>query len=140
MNSQVAIDASFLLKLFLPEDSSDQVEQLWRDWIESSVEIIAPHLIIYETSSVLRNKVFRGTLDELDASEIIEKMRHLDLSLVYTEEVLELAWEIGSRLKTSSLYDCFYLATAKLFRIPLWTSDKKLLKLGKREFPFVNLL
>jgi len=110
------------------------------DWIVSSFEVIAPHLIIYETSSVLRNKVFRGALDESDASEIIERMRHLDLSLVYTEEVLELAWDIGLILKTPSLYDCFYLATAKLFRIPLWTSDKKLFKLAKKEFPFVNLL
>ena len=99
-NSQVAIDASLLLKLFLPEDSSNQVEQLWKDWIENSIEVIAPHLIIYETSSVLRNKVFRGALDESDASEIIERMRHLDLSLVYTEEVLELAWDIGLILKT----------------------------------------
>ena len=81
--SQVAIDASFLLKLFLPEDSSDQVERQWKNWIENSVEVVAPTLIVFEASSVLRNKVFRGILDDVDATEMVDRMRHLDLSLIY---------------------------------------------------------
>jgi len=89
--SKVAIDASFLLKLCLPEDSSDQVEHQWRDWIENSVEVIAPTLIVFEASSVLRNRVFRGILDDADATEIIDRIRHLDLSLIYAQELIELA-------------------------------------------------
>jgi predicted nucleic acid-binding protein len=81
--SQVAIDASFLLKLFLPEDSSDQVERQWKNWIENSVEVVAPTLIVFEASSVLRNKVFRGILDDVDATEMVDRIRHLDLSLIY---------------------------------------------------------
>ena len=138
--SRVAIDASFLLKLLLPEDSSDQVEHQWRNWIENSVEVIAPTLIMFEASSVLRNKVFRGILDDVDAMEMIDRIRHLDLSLIYAQELIELAWGIGAILKASTLYDCFYLAVAKLFKVPFWTSDKKLYKSAKKEFPFANLL
>jgi len=138
--SKVAIDASFLLKLLLPEDSSDQVEHQWRNWIENSIEVIAPTLIVFETSSVLRNKVFRGILDDVDATEMIDRIRHLDLSLIYAQELIELAWGIGATLKTATLYDCFYLAVAKLFKVPFWTSDKKLYKSAQKEFSFVNMI
>jgi predicted nucleic acid-binding protein len=138
--SQVVVDASFLLKLFLPEASSDLVEKHWKEWIENSVEVIAPTLIIFEASSVLRNKVFRGTLANVDASELIDKMRHIDLSLIYEPELLDLAWEIGTLLKVPTLYDCFYLAVAKLLNVPFWTADKRLYKSVKKEFPLINAI
>ena len=136
--SQVAIDASFLLKLFLPEDSSDKVERQWKNWIENSVEVVAPTLIVFEASSVLRNKVFRGILDDVDATEMVNRMRHLDLSLIYAQELIELAWGIGTLLKAPTLYDSFYLAVAKLFEVPFWTADKRLYKSAYKLFSFVN--
>jgi len=136
--SQVAIDASFLLKLFLPEDSSDKVERLWRGWVDNSIEVIAPTLIVFEASSVLRNKVFRGILDEADASEMIDKIGHLELSLVYAKELTELAWDIGKTLKAPNLYDSYYLAVARLFGVSLWTADEKLYKAAHKHFSFIN--
>lgn len=138
--SRVAIDASFLLKIFLPEDKSDKADKIWKNWIRESVKIVAPSLIIFEVSSVLRNKVFRRVLEKDDAKEIIEQMRHLDLSLLYTDELLDIAWEIGSLLKTPTLYDCFYISLAKFLNISLWTADKKLYVLAKRQYPFIKLL
>ena len=138
--SQVAIDASFLLKLFLPEDSSEQVDHQWRNWIDHSIDVVAPTLIVFETVSVLRNKVFRGILDEVDATEMIDRMRQLDLSLIDAQELIELAWGMGATLKAPTLYDCFYLAVAKLFGVPFWTSDKRLYKSARKEFPFINLI
>ena len=137
---QVAIDASFLLKLFLPENKSDEAEMLWKAWVGDHVEIMAPTLIMFELPSVIRNKVFRGILTEREGGGIINLLNHLDISLIYTEEFLDIAWEIGIILNTPNLYDCFYIALPKLLRIPLWTADKKLFQSAKKEFPFVNLL
>jgi len=136
--SQVAIDASFLLKLFLSEDSSHQVEDQWRSWVEGSIEVIAPTLIVFEASSVLRNKVFRGILDEVDASEMMDKIRHLELSLIYAKELMEIAWEIGKTLKAPSLYDSYYLAVAKFFGTLLWTADDRLYRSAHKHFSFVK--
>jgi len=136
----VAIDASFLLKLFLPENKSDETEMLWKAWVGDHVEIMAPTLIMFELPSVIRNKVFRGILTEREGGEIINLLNQLDISLIYTEEFLDIAWEIGIILNTPNLYDCFYIALPKLLRIPLWTADKKLFQSAKKEFPFVNLL
>ena len=137
---QIAVDASFVLKIFLPENKSDQAEKLWKAWVEDHVEIVAPTLITFETSSVIRNKVFRDMLSEREGGGMISLLKQLDISLVFTEELLDIAWEIGNILNTSSLYDCFYLALPKLLRIPLWTADKKLFQSAKKEFPFINLL
>jgi predicted nucleic acid-binding protein len=136
----VAVDAGFLLKIFLPENKSDQAEELWKAWVGDNVEIVAPTLITFEVSSVIRNKVFRGMLSEREGGEIISLLKQLDISLIYTEELLDIAWEIGAILNTPNLYDCFYLALPRLLRIPLWTTDKKLFRSAQKEFPFVNLL
>jgi predicted nucleic acid-binding protein len=136
----VAIDASFLLKLLLPEDKSNEVEEQWKKWIEDSLEVIAPTLIIFEVSSVLRNKVYRGILIEDDAREIINQLKYFDITLIYTEDLLDIAWEFSSILETPVLYDCFYIALSKFLKIPLWTADKKLYNSAKRKFPFINLI
>ncbi len=136
----MAVDASFLLKMFLPEEKSDEAEMLWKAWVKDHVEIMAPSLIVFEVSSVIRNKVFRNKLTEREGGEISNLIKQLDLSLIYTPELLDIAWEIGTTLNTPNLYDCFYLALPKLFSIPLWTADKKLFQSAKKEFPFVNLL
>jgi len=137
---QVAVDTSFLLKIFLPEDKSDEAEMHWKVWVGDHVEIMAPTLIMFEVSSVIRNKVFRGHLTEREGEEITNLLKQLDISLIYTEELLDIAWEMGTILKTPNLYDCFYLALPKLLKIPLWTADKKLFRSAKKEFPFLNLL
>jgi predicted nucleic acid-binding protein len=124
--SQTAIDASFLLKLFLPEERSEKVHALWSSWIEGSVEVVAPTLIIFESASVIRNKLHRKLLNKTDAAEIIKCMKRMDMTLVYTDELLEGAWEIGQLLELPVLYDCFYLALAQLLNAPLWTADEKL--------------
>jgi len=124
--SQTAIDASFLIKLFLPEESSDKVHALWSSWIERSIEVIAPTLIMFESASVIRNKLHRKLLNKTDAAEIINSMKRMDVTLVYTDELLESAWEIGQNLELPVLYDCFYLALVQLLNIPLWTADEKL--------------
>jgi predicted nucleic acid-binding protein len=106
----VAVDASFLLKIFLPEDKSDQAEELWKKWIADSVEVVAPTLIAFEVASVIRNKLHNQILKENEGSEIINHLKHLDLTLFYTEDLLDIAWEIGGKLKRSALYDSFYIA------------------------------
>jgi predicted nucleic acid-binding protein len=138
--SQTAIDASFLLKLFLPEEHSNKVHELWSSWIEDSVEVVAPTLIMFESASVIRNKLHRKLLNKTDAAEIIKRMKRMDMTHVYTDELLEGAWEIGQHLELPTLYDCFYLALAQLLNAPLWTADEKLYRTTRNLKLGVNLL
>lgn len=139
-DSRVVVDASLLLKILLPEDKSEQAERLWKGWIKDSIEIVAPTLIIFEVSSVLKNKVYRGILENSDALKLINQIKHLDLTLIYTEDLVDLAWEISEILKAPVLYDCFYIALSKFLDIPLWTADTKLYNSAKEKFPFINVI
>ena len=139
-DSQVSVDSSFLLKIFLPEENSKEAEKLWLQWIEDSVEVVAPTLIVFESSSVLRNNAFRGVIAEDIADTLIVHLKELDIKLVYTEDLLLEAWELGKVLKSPTLYDCFYLALSRFLNIPLWTADKKLYTAAKSFFPAINLL
>ena len=139
-DSQVLIDASFLLKLFLPEEKSNEAEAQWRNWVKRDVEVIAPTLIVFETSSVLKNKVYRGIINGEDADKLIKQLQELDITLMYTEDILEDAWEVGKILKSSTLYDCFYIALSKFLNIPMWTADGKLYHSAGKFFSHINLL
>jgi predicted nucleic acid-binding protein len=136
----VVVDASFLLKLFLPEEGSDQADTLWQGWIDDLSEVCAPTLVVFEVASVLRNKVSRGILDSSVAIEILHVFRSLDLKLVYTDRLLDLAWDVGTTLKVPALYDCFYVALAQLLGCPLWTADGRLYRAVRRRYHFVHLL
>ena len=138
--SHVVIDAGFLLKILLPEEKSECAEELWKSWIKNSIKVVAPTLIIFEVSSVLRNKLYRGIIENGDAKELINQIKHLDLTLIYTEDLLDLAWGIGTILKTSVLYDCFYIALSQFLDTTLWTTDRKLYNSSKENFPFINVV
>lgn len=138
--SRVVVDASFYLKLFLPEKDSDKAHALMVSWVDDSVEITAPTLLVFEAASVIRNKVHRKVLDEEQANEVIEHMKRIDVTLLYTDDILETAWEIGEKLKTPTLYDCFYLALSELLDAPLWTADAKLYQTARDIRPNIHLL
>ncbi len=139
-SSEVGIDASFLLKILLPEDKSEKAEELWKSWIKDSIKVVALTLIVFEISSVLRNKIDRGVLENDDARELFNQVKCLDFTIIYTEDLLESAWEIGEILKPPVLYDCFYIALSKFLDIPLWTADTKLYNSAKEKFPFINVI
>jgi len=134
------IDAGFYLKLVLPEEKSEQVERLWTSWIQESVDVFAPSLFMYEVSSTLRNKVHRKILSINDAEEIKSQLKNLDMTFIYTEDMLDTAWDIASQLNLPTLYDCFYIALSKFLNIPLWTADIKLYYVVNEEFPLINLV
>lgn len=139
-NSQVAIDASFLLKLFLPEEKSEKAEKLWKSWIEDSIEVVAPTLIIFETSSVLRNKASRKIISEDHAEKLMIQLKEMDITLLYTKDILDETWEIGKILNQSTLYDCFYIAISRYLNITMWTADKRLYNSSAKIFSNIKLL
>jgi len=138
--SQVVIDASFLLKLFLPGEESDRAEGHLESWINNSVDITAPHLIVFEVGSVLRNKVVRGILTNSEAAKLLDALRSLDISIVYTQDLLSVAWDVGATLNTANLYDCFYIGLSTLLGAPLWTADKKLYNSARQKYPGINIV
>ena len=133
MNSPTAIDASFLLKLILPEEGADEAASLWRSWLAEGRELVAPSLLPYEAASAIRKQVQRTVLDAETGREALMYLRRLlvAVTLVPPDELHESAWALAARYGRPNLYDAYYVALAVSIGCELWTSDARL----KRTMP-----
>jgi predicted nucleic acid-binding protein len=121
----VVIDASVMLKLLLPEQGSDAVHGLWREWIERDAEITAPFLLAYEVVSVLRNKVFRRELAPEAGDAAIAAFLTQEVSLLHPHGIEETTWALARRWNLPAAYDAAYLALAEVTGSELWTADRR---------------
>lgn len=120
------LDASVGIKLFLPEDYSEDVQQLFESNLaDSESMLIVPDLFFIECTNILWKKVRRGELPEDIARENIADLRLLDLQSISTRELMERALEIACMYGITA-YDACYAALAEGADIPLVTADKRL--------------
>ena len=141
MNSTICVDASILIKLVVDEPGSDQVDALWESWISDDVRIMAPSLLRYEITAVLRKKVYRKQLSEAIAAEALSAA--LNLSSVEYVDVPTLhphALEVACQYDLPTAYDTHYLALAEIWECAFWTADRRLYHQVKERLPYVRCL
>jgi predicted nucleic acid-binding protein len=138
--SKVCIDASLGLKLVLSEPDSDQAEREWQNWLRSGIEIVTPFLFLYETASVLRNRVYRKEITQTEADEALSILAGLGITYLYPPAIRQHAWELARRFNRPTSYDSFYLALAKLEGCPFWTGDRRLFNAVKNQLEWVHVL
>ena len=121
----VVVDTSFVLALALPEKRSRQVTEAWEGWISAKEEIVAPSLLAYEIAGVLRNKVQRGLMSQVDARKALELLLALPIELLRPAGLHMLAFSAAEALSLPTAYDCHFLALAEQLGIDLWTLDEQ---------------
>lgn len=125
-SSLVVVDASFVLKLILPEEYSEQVRQVWEWWVRKGIEISAPYLLTYEVVSVLRHKVFRGELALEEGEAALLAIQAQGILLLHTKGLEQVSWKLAKEFNRPTAYDTSYLALAQLLESEFWTADEKL--------------
>jgi predicted nucleic acid-binding protein len=110
VDAKICVDASFALKLVLPEADSDLAQSEWQNWLHSGVELTAPDLFTYETTSVLRNRVFRKEITQSEADEALEILGGLEITYHQPAPIRQLAWDLARGVNRPTAYDAFYLA------------------------------
>lgn len=140
MDSKICIDASVALKLVLSEPDSEIAEAQWQHWLSDRVEVLAPFLFVYETSSVLRNRVFRSELTPNEANEAAGVIADLNITYLHPPGITQSAWELAGRFYRPTAYDSFYLALALHQGCPFWTGDKRIYNAVKNAFDWIHLL
>jgi predicted nucleic acid-binding protein len=140
VKSQVCVDVNLALKLVIAETDSHDAHQLWAQWIENDIEVVAPPLIAYEGISVVCNKRFTGALPPHEAQLMVKAFLLLGTRTVQPENLHERAWELAQRFNRPQAYDSHYLALAEILGIELWTADKRLYNTVKDQLTYVRLL
>jgi len=89
-------------------------------------ELIAPHLMWSEASSVLHELRWRKEISSDLATIAIDRLAAVDVSARRPKGLTAEAWRIADRLGWAKTYDAEYLALARLLRCRLLTTDAKL--------------
>jgi predicted nucleic acid-binding protein len=134
----ICLDASIAAKLIFTEPYSDRAQKLYQDEATANQRIVAPPLLRYEVTNVVRRRLGGGfiTAEEAEAA--------LDLFLGFTITFTEPPGFHRRALDTASLhalpaaYDAHYLVLAEALGCDFWTDDRELLRLVQAKLPFVR--
>jgi predicted nucleic acid-binding protein len=89
-------------------------------------ELVAPHLMWSEASSVMHELRWRKEISGELASIALNRLATADVSPRRPKGLIEEAWRIADRLGWAKTYDAEYLALARLLKCRLLTTNAKL--------------
>lgn len=134
----VVVDASLVVKLFVPEQYSDQAKSLASSWEADGTLLVAPDFMASEFATALRKKIQEGGLDALEARNLISVLYDSGIdfrpSRLLHDRAIELAVELNQRLA----YDCHYLALAESMNCDFWTADEPFYRAARSSYPHVR--
>jgi len=121
----LVIDASVLIKFYVPEIFSDKAEGLLTRVEQGDVMLLAPDLIYPEAGNILWKKQRLKELTRSEVEEITDAIVSLPLKIEASKLLLPLAIDIGIAYKIT-VYDAIYISMARVYEIKMMTADRKL--------------
>ena len=121
----LVIDASVLIKFYVPEIHSDRAERLLAKVEKKDVGLLAPDLIYPEAGNTLWKKQHLKELTRFEVGEIADAIITLPLKIEPSRPLILLAMDI-SIIYGITVYDAIYVSLAKVYETTLITADRKL--------------
>jgi predicted nucleic acid-binding protein len=119
----IVLDANIAAKWYLPERGSDAAVEL----MSGPKRLFAPELIRLEVLSAITRRVRKGEATAAESKEQCQRwlnyLGERGITLVPEAELLLEAVELSLKTK-HVLFDCMYLAAAKVLDAPLLTADR----------------
>ena len=123
----LVIDASVLIKFYVPETLSDRAERLLASVEKKDIVLLAPDLIYPEAGNILWKKQRLKELTRSEVEEIIDAVLSLPLKIEAPRSLLPLAVDIAIAYGIT-VYDAFYLSLAKVYETTMITADRRLVE------------
>jgi predicted nucleic acid-binding protein len=140
--NSVVVDASLAVKWATYEDDTPAAQMLLDHWIQENVTILAPDLLLYETTNIFYKRMRKDQLMLEEAASAFGLLMQTGLNIeTITNEKLSLqALKIAQSHKLPATYDAHYLALAEREQCEFWTADERLYNSVKSQFSWVRLL
>lgn len=119
--SVFVVDASVVIKWFVPEVHSDAARRL----LQSENQYIAPDLLFAETANTIWKKVRRGEVSRRDGEGLVADVGRAAVQTVPCRALAADAYALASA-SGRTVYDAMYLALALRLDTRLITADERL--------------
>jgi predicted nucleic acid-binding protein len=119
--TRFVVDASVVVKWFLPEDHTEDARRL----LDDSLDLSSPDLVRAEFGNVMWKRWRRGDISAEAAGEALRQFGRLPLRIETSWPLLGTAWTVA-RCFDRSFYDGLYAALAEREGCTLVTADRKL--------------
>lgn len=120
------VDASVVVKLFLPEDLSANAGELFKRGVDLQKRFFIPDFFYIECANIFWKYVRRLGLPPEEARKSLQDLRALSLLSVSTKDLLSASLDLALEFGTSA-YDASYAVLAQELSFPLVTADQKLI-------------
>jgi predicted nucleic acid-binding protein len=134
------VDANVVVWSLVPSPLSAQADQFFEDATVRQLTLVAPALLSFEVSSVLRRLVYLRALTPDEGEEAFAIFQRMPIRLSQRRAIVPLAWQLAKEFGRPRTYDAAYLAVAQLYGCELWTADEKLFNAVSRRLPWVRWL
>ena len=136
----ICVDASVAAKWILAEEYSDKALRLYQDAVANGQSIVAPTLLPYEVTNILRLRTLRGSLPAGQAQPLLAQYLTFPIRLLSPETLHREALRLSESFALPAAYDAHYLALAQLLSCELWTDDRRLLRQLGGKLTFVRAI
>lgn len=123
----LVMDASVLIKFYVPEILSDRAERLLAKAKRKEVDLLAPDLIYPEAGNILWKKHRLKELTPSEVEEITDAILSLPLKIDASKSLLPLAVDLAIA-NWITVYDALYLSLANVYETTMITADRKLVE------------
>ena len=126
-NSSGVVDSNLAIFTVIDSDLSKLATRVWTHLLSSTVNIFAPGLWAYETTSVIRKLYSFGKITEDEAQMALIILDQMPIQLISSDlSMRQAALSWATRLGQKAAFDGFYLATAEKLETELWSADQAL--------------
>ena len=137
----VTMDASGVAAFDLPDEKHyARAQRLIRDLAQQNARLMAPPLFESEADSIIRRRVYLGTLTPHAGQSALALMDALQVEIIYDPAIRQRARELAERFNQVRVYDSTYTALADLRGVELWTADERFYNSVSGALPFVKFI
>lgn len=134
----VVVDASIVVKLFVPEQYSNQAKSLASSWETDGTMLFAPDFMASEFATALRKKIQEGILSGREAKSLISQLYGSGIDFRPSRPLHDRAIDLAVELNQRLAYDAHYLALAESLNCEFWTADEPFYRAARNTYPQVQ--
>jgi len=135
----LVIDSSVVAKWLFVETLNDRAAAVRQDWESSTVELIAPDLMLVEVGNITWKKQRLGLITEEEGTSALADLLALEIPTVEPQAILSRAHSLA-KLFDRTVYDALYLALAEERGASFVTADLRLCNAVSPSLGFVQYL